>query len=182
MPNDTLFDFKQLITEARTPAEIPEVGQGTAEELPKLFEEPSKTPPIMSTSVAEDKVSIEVAMEQHTRVFTLWRPWEECSRCTLDMGGDNPKVVLPDEGEYECPHVQLEVYKNTVDSCLRGDAVLTAKEMFNLQNGTRCAHIEWMVADPIAMAKLKKDMEEKKKNQVYPPDVAGAFKKKSPTK
>ena len=180
MSNDTQFDFKKLIVEARTPPEIPETTQGSAVELPKLFEEPSKTPPIMSTEVSKDKVSIEVAMEQQTRVFTLWRPWEECTRCRNDMDGTPPKVILPDEGEYMCPHVQLEVYKNTIDMCLRGDAVLTNKEYFNLPNGTRCVHIEWMVADPVAMRKLKQNLEEKKKNQVWPPDVEGAFEKKSP--
>lgn len=176
------FDFKRLVAEARTPMDESQSSQGTAVELPKLFDTPAKTPPVMSSEVPEDKVSIEAAMRQFTKVFTLWRDWEECKRCSNDMEGDNPKVVLPDEGDYTCPHVQIKEYKETVDSCLGGNGVITIKESFNLPNGNRCVHLEWMEADEEAMKKIKKMEEEKRKNRVYPPDVEGAFKKDPPPK
>ncbi len=175
MPAENIFDFKQLIVEARTPPEPAEVGQGTAVELPHLFEEPAKAAPVIATEVAEDKVSIEVAMQQHTKVFTLWRPWEECARCYKAF--KQGELDLPEDNDYTCPHIQAADYKKIVDTCLKGDAVLTSKEMFNLPNGSRCVHIEWLVADADAMRKLKRQVENKKKNAVYPPDVAGAFKK-----
>lgn len=175
MPIENTFDFKQLIVEARTPPEPSEVGQGTAVELPSLFEEPAKAPPVMSSEVKEDKVAIEVAMQQQTKVFTLWRPWETCRRCMAAI--DAGEIVLPYDGDHTCPHVQSAEYKTVVDHCLRGDAVLTSKEMFNLPNGARCVHVEWLKADEDSMRKLKRQLENKKQNAVYPPDVAGAFKK-----
>jgi len=175
MPLERSFDFKQLIVEARTPPEPAEVGQGTAVELPALFEEPAKAAPVLASEVGEDKVSIEVAMQQNTEVFTLWRPWELCRRCMSAVA--TKAVELPETGDYTCPHVQSTEYKNIVDTCLRGDAVLTSKEMFNLPDGSRCVHIEWLVADAEAMRKLKRQTEGKKKNAIYPPDVEGAFKK-----
>jgi len=175
MPVENTFDFKQLIVEARTPPEPAEVGQGTAVELPHLFEEPVKAPPLMSTEVKEDKVAIEVAMQQQTKVFTLWRPWETCRRCLAAI--KSGELELPEDGDHTCPHVQAEAYKAVVDVCLKGDAVLTSKEMFNLPDGARCVHVEWLTADEASMLKFKRQMEDKKKNSVYPPDVAGAFKK-----
>ena len=175
MIGDNAFDFKRLVVESRTPPEPAEVGQGTAVELPHLFEEPAKASPVISSEVQEDKVAIEVAMHQHTKVFTLWRPWEECRRCWKAV--ENGDVELPEEGDYSCPHVQAAEYKTVIDACLKGDSVLTTKEMFNLPNGSRCAHVEWLVADQDSMRKLKRQMENKKQNSVYPPDVAGAFKK-----
>lgn len=183
MPFDSQFDYKKIIKDARTPVQDPQGnGQGTAVELPKLFEGEPKPPPVMSSEVSEDKISIEAAMRQFSKVFVIWRDWEECSRCSNDMEGDNPKVVLPDEGDYTCPHVNRREYKEIVDKCLSGDGVITLKESFNLQNGNRCVHLEWMEADAEAMRKIKRRAEEKKKNQVWPPDVEGAFAKDKPPK
>ncbi len=180
MPLDTQFDFKQLIQEARNVPIEPETGQGTAVELPALFEKPVKAPPVMTSEVPEDKVAIEVAMHAYSKVYTLWRPWEDCKRCFNDMGGEDPKVVLPDEGDYSCPHVQVREYRESVDRCLSGKGVITTREMFNLPNGARCVHLEWMESDEKAMAKLKRMAEAKKRDAVYPPDVEGAFLRDPP--
>ena len=175
---ETLFDFKQLVVDARTPpTPTDDPGQGTAVEMPALFEAPAKAPPVMTSEVPEDKVAIEVAMNQFTRVFTLWRPWEDCTRCAGDMVGDEPKVVLPDKGDYTCPHVSTDEYKEIVDRCLTGAGVITTKEMFNLPNGARCVHLEWMEADEQAIRKLKREVEAKKRNKVYPPDPEAAFRR-----
>jgi len=175
MPAENTFDFKQLVIDAQTPPEPSSVGQGTAVELPPLFDDLPKTPPIVSSEIKEDKVSFEVAMQQHTKVFTLWRPWNECRRCHVAL--ESQEVTLEDDEDYTCPYVQVKEYTNTVNMCLRGDAVLTTKEMFNLQDGSRCVHVEWLVADDESMRRMKKQMEAKKANAIYPPDVEGAFKK-----
>jgi len=174
---ETNFDFKKVITGAREVVEDPAASStGSAVEMPPLFEEPpSKKVRIMSSEVSEDKVAVEIAMTHHTKVFTVWRPWEECSRCKKDMAGDDPVVTLPEEGDYNCPHTNALEYKNVVDMCLRGEGVVAGKEMFYLQDGTRCVHLEWMESDQEALRKLKRKMEAKKKNQVYPPDVKSAF-------
>jgi hypothetical protein len=177
---ETHFDFKQLVTESRTPTEDAPTGQGTAVEFSPLFDKPAKTPPITSSEVPEGKVAIEVAMNQFTKVFTLWRPWEDCTRCRRDMSGDEPKVVLPEEGDYTCPHVGISEYKRIIDRCLSGAGVISIKEMFNLPNGARCVHLEWMEADEAALKKLKQQEEAKKKGRVWPPDVDGAFNKDEP--
>lgn len=175
MRGENTFDFKQLVVSAQATPEAPATGQGTAVELPPLFDDIPKAPPLVSAEVKEDKVSIDVAMQQHTKVFTLWRPWTECRRCHHAM--DANKVELPEDEDYTCPHVQVEEYKKIVNMCLRGDAVLTTKEMFNLQDGSRCVHVEWLIADEDSLRRMKRQMESKKANAVYPPDVEGAFKK-----
>ncbi len=177
----THFDFKQLIVESRTASIDPQTsGEGSAVQMPKLFEAPAKAPPIMSSEVPEGKASIEIAMRHFTKVFTLWRPWEDCRRCKNAMEGDDPLVVLPDEGDYTCPHVQTAEYKAIVDRCLSGAATMAVKEMFNLPMGARCVHLEWMEVDEVALKRLKNQEELKKQNAVFPPDVEGAFKKDPP--
>jgi hypothetical protein len=89
------------------------------------------------------------------------------------------QVTIPlDEGDYECPHVQLEAYKAVMDMGLKGDCIIALKELFVQPNGTRCAHIEWLTPDKDAIRQQKKIEEEKRSNRVFPPDIEGAFAKK----
>lgn len=159
----------------------PEGGQSANPvlELPSIFEEKEEAPtPFIKPEVADDKVAVETTYRHFSRVFTLWRPHESCGRCKTAI--DSGHVILPqDAGDYACPHTQTSEYKEVIDRGLRGDSVITVRDHFNNPPpiNSRCVYVEWMEADPEALRKLVKEAEAKKKNQVYPPDVDGAFAK-----
>jgi hypothetical protein len=84
---------------------------------------------------------------------------------------------MPEDDTYTCPHVQSRKYKETIDKCLAGKGMLATKEFFNLKNGTRVAHVEWLEGDPEHIAKLQKEAEEAKSRAVYPPNPEAVFSK-----
>ena len=95
----------------------------------------------------------------HTRVFVLWRAWTECPRCQADMADDMAvkREGFPDNGEYECPHVQKEFYTAVINKCMSDGYIISHKEYFSLTDSSRCVHLEWLVprakqkrVDPIA--------------------------------
>jgi hypothetical protein len=170
------FKYPQIVQEARQLPAPSETEQGNVTELIPLVDGNKLKNPFVAEESGEEKVGVELAYRVFSRVFVIWRPWEICKRCQDDL--DTQKVVLPNSGDYSCPHTQAVEYKEIVDRCLKGDGVVSTKEAFNLKNGTRCVHLEWLEADPERMAEFKKQEAERIKNQVYPPDVAGAFAKK----
>lgn len=180
---NTGFDYLKIAQGARTIPEPPQGRASSATEMAPLFEERETQEPFMREPQRNDdgtaeKVAVETTYRSFSKTFTIWRPWEACNRCGDAIAAQN--VVIPsDAGDYECPHTQADEYKETVDRCLRGDGIITTKEVFNMPPpmNTRCAHLEWLEADPEELRKLKRQAEEQKKNQVYPPDVAGAFAK-----
>jgi hypothetical protein len=115
----------------------------------------------------------ETAYVSFSKVFLLWRPWAECARCMREINSGS--IQLPETGDHTCPHNQGNEYKHTVDRCLRGDAVLQSRNYFNLKDGTRCVHIEWMEYDADYLRQMQRKEEAKKKNRVWPPDPESKF-------
>jgi len=93
----------------------------------------------------------------HSRVFVLWRPWTQCHRCMKSIEHD--EVVLPDIGDYECPHTMNAEFEALLNKGLRGDVLLPVQEYFNLHNGTRCCHVVWLSLDVTATASKAKKQE-----------------------
>jgi hypothetical protein len=143
-------------------------------DLPHLIDldEGKNTEPVPQEATIVEQLSDDLQCEAFTKVFVLWRPWEECSRCTADVS--NNIVVVPTTGEYTCPHNQEDEYKNVKDIALRGRYILQREEFFKLKDGTLCAHLVWVsrnkkfIAEATARAAKAKEM---LKNQVYPPQV-----------
>jgi len=166
------FNYSELAQKARTLPDTKEGAPSNVVELAPVFKPPKNADsPYIETDVPDDKPALQMHYLSFTKVFVLWRPWEKCKRCITAI--DQGTVTLPEQSDYSCPHTQKVAYKEIIDRGLKGNAVLTAKEPFNLPNGTRCVHVEWMEPDPEQKKKIEKEMEERKKNRVYPPDVAG---------
>lgn len=129
---------------------------------------------LVQPKTASDQIADQIRVHYSSRVFVLWKPYETCSRCTTDINkGD---VVIPEEGEYTCPHNENTEYEKVVNLCLSGKALLQKQEFFNRrESDARCVHIMWMVADPAHIAELERKQKEKEKDVVYPPNPKKVF-------
>lgn len=174
--NITGFNYPKLVQDARELPPAPEEATGNVTELVPLINGDKLRNPFVKEEVEETKVAPELFYRVFSKVFVIWRPWETCKRCIQELDDEN--LQLPSNGDYTCPHVNSVEYKDTIDRCLRGEGIISTKEAFNLKNGTRCVHVEWMEADPERAKEIEKMMAEREKNRVYPPDVEGAFAKK----
>lgn len=66
-------------------------------------------------------------------VYVVWRPWESCKRCWAAMKAE--RVVLPDEGDYVCPHTMRKEYKQLLDSRSSKKCEFASHESVTLKNG-----------------------------------------------
>lgn len=125
--------------------------------------------PWIKANVAPEKIAVETAYAFRTKVFTVWRLWENCPRCAQDIS--SARVTLG-EGEYVCPHTDLVEYSQMVNSSLRGDLVITSREFINIGTvGIRTVHAEWLIPDEVEQARLKRMAAEADRNWVYPPRI-----------
>lgn len=160
--------FTSMVAEGR---KIPAgIDSDKAIEAPGFFSETRG--PVTRDSGAE-KLGAETECVSFSKVFLLWRPWNECARCMREINAGT--ITLPETGDHTCPHNQGDEYKRTVDRCLRGDGILQSRNYFNLKDGTRCVHIEWLEYDASYLRQLQKKEEIKKKHHVWPPDPEAAF-------
>jgi hypothetical protein len=180
--------FANIIEEAR---KVPDNAEPTGDiDIPQMFQKDPGNPNI---GKADGGQGLELKYTGHSAVFLLWRPWAKCGRCSRDIDANaelmekDPTVepLLPDVGDYTCPHNQTTDYKNIIDRCLSDGFILRKEEFFNMVDGTRCVHITWLEVDPAQAKALALAEEIKKKTQVHPPNLEEAFKdhtKKPPEK
>jgi len=173
------FDFGKMVQDARViPATSSADGrpQKTIELLPAVVsgEKLKRDNPFVEDDIPEDKIAVPMHYISFSKVFVLWRSWEGCAQCVLDVQAK--KVVTPTDGAYCCPHTDSVVYKQTVDECLRGDGVITLREAYTLKDGMRCMHMEWLQADPNYLKEMERLEKLREANQVYPPDLDKAFR------
>lgn len=188
------FDFLQIVEDSRKLPETPAGSPSSAAvELPAASKEEEEKNPFLEEEVPENKVAVPTHYLSYSRVFVLWKDWEGCAKCLRDIAKKEKEIEVakakaqeegveyePELGEreeWECPHNHRKEYKETLDRCLRGDGVIVLREAFNLKNGTRCMHLEWVEADPEFIRKQEEQARIRKENQVYPPDVDAAFSK-----
>ncbi len=170
------FNYAEVASKVRTVTVMESPPPSNVVELAQVFKPvPSPVNPYAKEGpVPDDKVSPELYYLSFSKVFVIWRFWESCQRCAQSIA--QGATQLPLDGDYTCPHTDKTGYKEVVDRGLRGDAVLTLKDTFNLADGTRCVHVEWLEADPVRKRDLEKMAAEKAKNRVWPPDVEGFMK------
>ncbi len=178
MPNNTSgFNFAELVQASR---DIPEMSQGSpgvSHELPPSIKPARKNTTYVNPNIPEGQLGVELFVTHHSRVFTIWRPWETCDRCKnlLETGHMD---LSPTTGDWECPHTQRDEYKAVMDRGLKGHYAISLKEVFTLMNGVRCVHVEWLEPDEKQLRLQERLQKEKEQNRVYPPDVAAAFSNK----
>ena len=129
----------------------------------------------MAKELDELQPGRQVRLVSFTKTFVLWRPWDKCGRCQTMLSTE--EITLPDLGDWTCPHVQVEDYKETKDKTLRGDGLKELEEHFQLHDGTRCVQFSWLETDPEFLEEMKKKAEAEE-DAVYPPDPEKAFAKK----
>ncbi len=89
------------------------------------------------------------------RVFTIWRPWDQCDRCKNAISGN--EVTLPAEGDYECPHTNRKAYKEILDRTLAGELMHWGEKEEVLRDGTVIISLRW--ATPKLNAKKAQKLE-----------------------
>lgn len=161
--------FAETIEAAR---EIPKSAEPTAQlDIPQMFPRELPNPNI---KIGKDGLGLELSYTVHSAVYVLWRPWWKCNRCKKDIDKDDS--LLPEVGDYNCPHNNTVDYKRIVDRCLSGDFIRQQEEFFTLVDGTRMVHIIWLETDPEQVKRLIEAEANKKANQVWPPNIEEAFK------
>jgi hypothetical protein len=128
---------------------------------------------LVAPKTQPEQVADQLKVIYNSRVFVVWRPYELCPRCSADFNAGNVTHNL--EEDYTCPHTGNEEYEHTIDICLSGKGLLQKQEFFNQQDGTRCVHVMWLIADPKFVAEAIKKKEEAKKDKVYPPNPTKVF-------
>jgi hypothetical protein len=178
-PTATHYDFASSLVAARTLPTAPDGVPGTIAEFPPTFppetlkEEQAPLPSMNAGDIATD-----LAVRQFSEVFLLWRPWEKCKRCLQAI--DKDEIVLPEDSDYTCPHTHKAKYKEKVDFCLKGNGAMTLREYFNMANGNRLVHLEWVETDPEAAERLRRKAETAKQNSLAPTFGTGDLNMKPP--
>lgn len=75
------------------------------------------------------------------QVFTIFRPWDHCSRCGQDLASG--AATLPEAGDYSCPHTSIDEYQAIVDDCLSGKMVYGSEQEITQKDGTVLVSVKW---------------------------------------
>jgi len=146
---DAGTDFASILNSAM---QTPEGFDGKGTDLPDGFPLP-RTEGHRTVDSSEDGVPGVTAFDFkiHRRVFTIFRPWDNCSRCGQDLATKG--TALPDSGDYDCPHTNLEEYEEVVNSCLDGKMLFGSEQEITQKDGSVCISLRWYEKTP---AKKKK--------------------------
>ena len=85
------------------------------------------------------------------RVYTLFRPWQECHRCqrafrpkkNAEGNWEDPEIVMPEDEDYVCPHNENDEYIELVNKIAREEVKLVRRGMDTLKTGVVQAMVEW---------------------------------------
>ena len=85
------------------------------------------------------------------RVFTLFRPWQECHRCqrlfrpkkNAEGAWEDPELAMPENEDYLCPHNETEDYVALVNRCTVDEVRLIRRAVETLKTGVVQALVEW---------------------------------------
>lgn len=178
------FDFVNVANETR---KVPDIGSsvssGKAVKMPPIFEiaEPPPTNPMVESQVPDENVGVETHYIAHSRVFTIFRPYEECVRCQHLMAlpeTDPNRVRLdPLKGDYVCQHTEEKEYLHVLNMQMKGKAAIVSREYMTSMEGVRRVHMEWLIADEDHAKKLERERKKKEASRVFPPNPAAAFRK-----
>jgi hypothetical protein len=85
------------------------------------------------------------------RVFTVFRPWQECHRCqkmfrpkkNADGQWEDAEIVMADGSDYVCPHNENVEYVALVNRIARGEVQLVKRTLETLKTGVVQSLVEW---------------------------------------
>lgn len=95
----------------------------------------SRKPPELKSplAAADERAAPPQPYDFDHEVFVIWRPWESCNRCYVAIKQD--KLVLPEDGDYVCPHTRMAAYKELLKKRSQGLCEFPAHEATTLKNG-----------------------------------------------
>ena len=96
------------------------------------------------------------------RVFTIFRPWQECHRCqrafrpkkNAEGQWEDPELQMPEDEDYVCPHNENDEYTALVNRIACDEVKLVRRAVDTLKTGAVQALVEW--GEPL----LRKQKEE----------------------
>jgi hypothetical protein len=99
----------------------------------------------------------------HCRVFTIFRPWQECLRCgrnfrpqkNADGTWEDPQMALEGDEDFVCPHNENDEYVELVNRVTNGEARLVRRGIETLKTGVVQSLVEW--GEPVAGAAKNED-------------------------
>ena len=82
------FDFYQIVEDSRRLPAVDEGRPSGAVELPPSQGQKEETNPYIEPDVPQDKVAVPTHYLSFSRVFVLWKNWEDCPKCTVDIADE----------------------------------------------------------------------------------------------
>jgi len=144
LKQDAGSDFASVLNSAM---QTPEGFEGKGFDLPDGFPLPRNDSHKTVESSEEGIQGITAwDFKIHRKVFTIFRPWDNCARCGQDIAAGG--TALPDGGDYECPHTLLDEYEATVNSCLEGKMIFGSEQEITQKDGTVCISLRWYEKTP----------------------------------
>lgn len=138
---DVGSDFATVLGRAMEP---PVPTDPVGRDLPDGFPfSPPTTHRVVDTSKDPSGIEGAVAYDYkiQRRVFVIYKPWEHCARCTNDIAQNT--VTIPDEGDYECPHINVKVYKEIVDKILAAELIFGSEQEVVQKDGSIVISLRW---------------------------------------
>ena len=137
---DVGLDFASALGAAMR---MPEPPEGGGKDLPDGFPLPSTENYRVVDTSKEDGIAGVIAYDfiPHKDVFTVYRPWDSCARCANDIA--TGVAVLPDIGDYSCPHTRRQEYETVLRDSMAGKHILGNKQEYQLKDGTLLISVEW---------------------------------------
>ena len=139
LKQDAGSDFASVLNAAM---QTPEGFDGKGMDLPDGFPLPrAETHRTVDTEAEGIPGITAFDFKIHRKVFTIFRPWENCARCGQDIAAGGS--TLPDSGDYECPHTQLDDYETTVNDILAGKLIFGSEQEITQKDGSVLVSLRW---------------------------------------
>jgi hypothetical protein len=128
---------------------------------------------LVGQKTSPEQIADPIKVLYFSKVFVIWKPYYTCPLCEIAFNAG--EVTHEEDSDYTCPHTNNREYEETINLCLSGKALLQKQDFVDLKNGTRIAHVMWLIVDPKYVEEQKKKKESAAKNKVYPPNPAKVF-------
>lgn len=139
-----MSDFADVLNKASTPP-APKGGEGR--DFPDGFPSlDSNAYRVVDTSQEPEGINGIIAYDfkVRRRVFVIYRPWQDCARCTEQVAA-GVLLVPDDEGDLECPHTHVKEYQKVVNSILDGKLVQGGNEQETVnRDGSVMVSLKWL--------------------------------------
>jgi hypothetical protein len=134
-------DFSSVLAKAQELPFSEQHGRDLADGFPFA---PAPHHKVVDTNDADPRAIpgvVKYSAKIHRRVFTIYRPWDSCSRCKDDVA--NNKVAIPDAGDYDCPHNNKDDYEKVINDILAGRLMMGSEQEVVQRDGTIVISLRW---------------------------------------